>query len=95
MIFCSHSVQTDDVFPPHGLSLDMGQAEIENLIKDLAEIYTELARSSSFFFHPDHLFIFDIRRVLLILNYLVKDASQHCENLFGTAAFEGRIRGTF
>ena len=66
--------------------------EIVGLVEQLADIYTEASSTANIFFHPDHLFIFDLRRMLLVLNYLCKDAQKRCETLFGTAAFVGALK---
>ena len=87
MIFTSYCLQSSDVYPPHGLRLELSRDEIVGLVDRLANIYTEAAGKKEFFFHPDHLFIFDLRRMILILNYLCKDAQKRCESLFGTAGF--------
>mmetsp|Transcript_14289 Transcript_14289/g.27543 ORF Transcript_14289/g.27543 Transcript_14289/m.27543 type:complete len:133 (+) Transcript_14289:2142-2540(+) len=83
MIYSSYCLNTQDVYPPH--FLELSAEELDELIANLAMVYTSNAHQC--FFHPDHLFWFDLKRLILVLNYLCKDAQKRCELLFGTTSF--------
>ncbi|QDZ23538.1 hypothetical protein HOP50_10g60770 [Chloropicon primus] len=85
MLSCSYCLQTKDVYPPHALKLELTSKDLQDLVDELTT--SRFVADRAIFDHPDHMFLFDLRRVVLILNHLCKDAKQRCENLFGTVSF--------